>query len=140
MTEQSPESKLSEQSADNPMVKFLGPSIFGAIVVPLTWFAAESTPLQSDLTALATGRSAAKFANRAQHFQPVLERNAKVFEMLIGQVGENGPINVVLGEPLRVLGHAEFFEPICNLLHGGHQWSRHGLTEVTTAATESLHR
>src|SRR5215472_9260385 len=39
--------------------------------------------------------------------------------MLIGQVGENGEINSVLGKALSVLGHAEFFEPICNLLHGG---------------------
>ena len=93
MTEQ-----LSEQSADNPMVKFLGPSIFRAIVVPLTWFAAESTPLQSALTALATRRSAAKFANRAQHFQPVPERNAKIFKMLIGQVREHGHIDLVLGK------------------------------------------
>jgi len=29
--------------------------------------------------------------------------------MLIGQVGENGEINSVLGEDLSVLGHAEFF-------------------------------
>ena len=28
--------------------------------------------------------------------------------MLIGQVGENGEINSVLGEDLSVLGHAEF--------------------------------
>src|SRR5215475_493574 len=37
--------------------------------------------------------------------------------MLVGQVGENGHINVVLGEPLRVLGHAELFEPVGDLLH-----------------------
>jgi bifunctional non-homologous end joining protein LigD len=34
-------------------------------------------------------------------------------------VGENGEINSVLGKALGVLGHAEFFEPICNLLHRG---------------------
>jgi len=39
--------------------------------------------------------------------------------MLIGQVGENGEINSVLSKALGVLGHAEFFEPMCNLLHGG---------------------
>jgi hypothetical protein len=37
----------------------------------------------------------------------VPERNTEVFEMLIGQVGENGHINVVLGKPRRVLGHSE---------------------------------
>ena len=62
-------------------------------------------------------RDVAEIADRTQHFQPVAERNAKVFEMLVGQVGENGHINVVLGEPLRVLGHAELFEPVGNLLH-----------------------
>jgi len=54
----------------------------------------------------------AEIAHRAQHFQPVPERNAKIFEMLIGQVGKNGHINVVLGKPLRVLGHAELIEPV----------------------------
>src|SRR5215472_15033143 len=49
------------------------------------------------------------------------ERNAKVFEMLIGQVGENGHINVVLGKPLSILGHAEFFEPVRNSLHRDRQ-------------------
>jgi hypothetical protein len=44
-------------------------------------------------------RSVAEIADRAQHFQPVPERNAKIFEMLIGQVGENGHINVILGTP-----------------------------------------
>ena len=66
-------------------------------------------------------RDVAEIVDRMQHFQPVAERNAKVFEMLVGQVGENGHINVVLGEPLRVLGHAELFEPVRNLLHRGHR-------------------
>jgi hypothetical protein len=39
--------------------------------------------------------------------------------MLVGQVRENGHVNVVLGKPLRVLGHAELIEPIRNLLHRG---------------------
>ena len=30
-------------------------------------------------------------------------------------------LGVVLGEPLRILGHAEVFEPVRNLLHRGHQ-------------------
>jgi hypothetical protein len=32
-----------------------------------------------------------------------------VFEMLIGQVWENGHFNVVPGKSFRILGHAEFF-------------------------------
>ena len=39
--------------------------------------------------------------------------------MLIGQVGQNRGIDVVLGKALRVLGHAELFEPVRNLLHCG---------------------
>jgi hypothetical protein len=31
----------------------------------------------------------AEIADRTQHFQPVAERNAKVFEMLVGQVANN---------------------------------------------------
>jgi hypothetical protein len=71
-------------------------------------------------------RGVAEIADRTQHFQPTPERNAKIFEVLVGQVGENGNINVVLDEPLRVLGHAEPFEPVRNLLHRGHQRSRQG--------------
>jgi hypothetical protein len=53
-------------------------------------------------------------------------RNTEVFEMLIGQVGENGHINVVLGKPRPVLGHSELVEPVRNLLHRGHQRRRRG--------------
>ena len=45
------------------------------------------------------------------------EQHADILEVLIGQVGEDGKVNVVLGKALRVLGHAEFFEPVRNLLH-----------------------
>jgi hypothetical protein len=51
----------------------------------------------------------------------VPERDAKVFEMLLGQVGKNGNIDLVFGKTLSVLGHAEFFQPVGNLLHGGHR-------------------
>jgi hypothetical protein len=45
--------------------------------------------------------------------------DAEFFQALICQVGENLGVNVVLGEALGVLGHAELFEPVGNLLHGG---------------------
>src|SRR5215469_14671657 len=66
-------------------------------------------------------RSAAEIADRAQHFQPVPKRDAEIFEMLLGQVGKNGNIDLVFGKALSVLGHAEIFEPLLNLLHGSHQ-------------------
>ena len=45
------------------------------------------------------------------------EEDADVLEVLIGQMAERGDTNAVLSEALRVLGHAEFFEPVSNLLH-----------------------
>jgi hypothetical protein len=45
------------------------------------------------------------------------ERNAKLFEVLIGQVAKNRGVDIALGKTLRVLGHTEFFEPVHNLLH-----------------------
>jgi hypothetical protein len=60
--------------------------------------------------------------------------------VLLGEVGENGNIDPVLDKAISVLGHAEFFEPICNLLHGGHQTSRRGMTEFSTSATASLYQ
>jgi hypothetical protein len=45
--------------------------------------------------------------------------DAYLFQVLIGQVTENREIDVVLSKALRVLGHAERFEPVRNLLHCG---------------------
>ena len=47
------------------------------------------------------------------------KEDAKIFEVLISQIAEDRNIDVVLDKALRVLGHAELFEPICNLLHRG---------------------
>ena len=47
------------------------------------------------------------------------ERDAEIFEVLIGQMTEDRDIDVVLSKALRVLGHAELFEPLRNLLHCG---------------------
>ena len=57
--------------------------------------------------------------NRTKDFQPVAECDAEVFKMLIGQVGENREINAVFSKALRVLGHAELFEPVRDFLHCG---------------------
>ena len=40
-------------------------------------------------------------------------------EVLISQMAQYRDINSVLGKALGVLGHAKFFEPVCNLLHCG---------------------
>jgi len=44
------------------------------------------------------------------------EQDTDVLKILIGQMVEDRDINSVLGKTLRVVGHAEVFEPICNLL------------------------
>jgi hypothetical protein len=41
--------------------------------------------------------------------------------MLIDQVRENGNIDLVLDESVDLFGHAELFEPVCNLLHRGNR-------------------
>ena len=47
------------------------------------------------------------------------QQDADVLKVLIGQMWECRDINPVFGKTLAVLGHAELFEPVCNLLHGG---------------------
>src|SRR5215471_2306653 len=68
------------------------------------------------------------------------ERNSKPLKVLIRQLKKNVDLNALFGKALGVLGHAEFFEPVRNLLHGGHQRSRRGMTEFSITATESLHQ
>ena len=59
------------------------------------------------------------------------ERDAKLFEIPIGQMTEDGGIDVVLGKAPAVLGHAELFEPVVNPLHRGpSSWIYRGLTEL----------
>ena len=43
--------------------------------------------------------------------------DADLFKVLIGQLAQNSEIYIVLSKALSVLGHAEFFEPVRNLLH-----------------------
>ena len=59
-----------------------------------------------------------KIGDRAQQLAAMAERrNADLFEVLIGQVAEDREIDIVLGKALGVLGHAELFEPVRDLLH-----------------------
>jgi hypothetical protein len=46
-------------------------------------------------------------------------RDPNLFEGLIGQIGQDRKVNIVLSKALGVLGHAELFEPVGNLLHRG---------------------
>jgi hypothetical protein len=58
-----------------------------------------------------------KFRNRCQHLAPMAKKDPDVHKVLISQMGENRDIDAVIGKGFRVLGHAELFEPVRNLLH-----------------------
>jgi len=45
------------------------------------------------------------------------EENAKLLEILIGQMGKNRDVDAVLDEALRILGQANTFQPLRNMLH-----------------------
>ena len=47
------------------------------------------------------------------------ERDPYILEVLVGEMTEHRDIDLVLGKALRVLGHAELFEPARNLLRCG---------------------
>ena len=47
------------------------------------------------------------------------EQHADVLEVLISQMGKSCDTDPVFGKALRILRHAQLFEPVCNLLHRG---------------------
>src|SRR5215475_2878709 len=53
------------------------------------------------------------------NFTAITENDAQFLQVLIGQVGKDREINAVFSRTLGVLGHAELFEPVGNLLHPG---------------------
>ena len=63
------------------------------------------------------GRHAASSRDGREHYPPMPEQDANVLEVLIGQMAERCEIDAVFSKALRVLGHAELFEPVRNLLH-----------------------
>ena len=65
-------------------------------------------------------RRVVEVGDRAQHLPAIAKDDTQIFQVLIGEVTKNREINAVFGKGLRVLGHAERFEPIRNLLHRGH--------------------
>jgi len=52
----------------------------------------------------------------AAHYPPTPKQDADIFEVLISQMGERRNINPVFSKTLGILGHAELFEPVSNLL------------------------
>ena len=64
-------------------------------------------------------RCTGKLPDRAEHFQPVPERQAEVFQGLIREVGKDREINTIFGKALCILGQAKLCEPLSDLLHCG---------------------
>ncbi len=60
-----------------------------------------------------------ELGNRRQHLSSIAEQDADLLKVLVGQVAKDRDIDSVLGKTLGVLGHAEVFEPVRNLLHCG---------------------
>jgi hypothetical protein len=60
-----------------------------------------------------------QLADGSDYYPPMPKQDADIFEVLISQMGESRNINPVLSKAFGVLGHAELFEPVRNMLHGG---------------------
>ena len=70
---------------------------------------------------MSCGGRACQLADGREQYPPMPKQDANIFEILISQMGERRDIYSVLGKASRVLGHAELFEPVRNLLHRGHR-------------------
>jgi hypothetical protein len=55
----------------------------------------------------------------AKYNAAVAEQDADFFEVMICEMRKRSNRNAVLLKTLRILGHAESFEPVSNLLHTG---------------------
>jgi hypothetical protein len=64
---------------------------------------------------------AVKLGDRAQNLAAIAEQDTYFFQVLIRQVRKDAEVNAIFDETLGVLGHPELFEPVRNLLHGGHR-------------------
>jgi len=58
-----------------------------------------------------------KLGDRRQQFSPVSKRDADLLQVCVGQVAENGDVNVVVDECRRISLQANRRQPFRNLLH-----------------------
>jgi hypothetical protein len=61
--------------------------------------------------------AAREFGYRSEELTPMTERQPDLFKVLIGEIGQDGKADIVLGKALRVLPEAELIKPVRNLLH-----------------------
>src|SRR5262245_55081869 len=71
--------------------------------------------------------------DRPQKFAAMPQQNTKVLEILLRQIADDREVNGVVREALGVLGQAELFEPVRDLLHRASASSRVGLLYVQPA-------
>jgi hypothetical protein len=95
--------------------------MLGAELAPLCVVLPSSLGLRGRDGCRCGNRGTAEIADRAQHFASITEQDPQLLQVLIRQVRKDAQVNAIFDETLGVLGHAEFFEPVCNLLHGGHR-------------------
>jgi hypothetical protein len=88
----------------------------------------------------AAGTAPASLRSR-EHYSPMPQQDAYVFQVLISYMGKRRDSNPVLSKTLHVLGHAELFEPACKVMHSaaprcagdrprpGHRLAQHGRKE-----------
>jgi hypothetical protein len=88
---------------------------------------------------LRRSRSGAALPDRPQHPPVMTKRDAKPLKVLIRQPRKNVDLDA-LGKPIGVLGHAELFEPVRNLLHPGHRSPVGTCPSFWSTATRSLYR
>src|SRR5262245_18838402 len=55
--------------------------------------------------------------DRSQNFAAMPKQDTEVLEILLRQIADHREVNGVVGEALGVLGQAELFEPVRDLLH-----------------------
>jgi hypothetical protein len=68
------------------------------------------------------------------------KRDAKPLKVLIRQLRKNVDLYTLFGKPIGVLGNAELFEPVRNLLHRGHRGPVGTCPRFWITATRRLYR
>src|SRR5262249_10337787 len=81
--------------------------------------------------------------DRPQNFAAMPQQNTEILEILLCQIADDREVNSVVREALGVLGQAELFEPVRDLLHRDYASFRVGLStfslpESGTTSTPQL--
>ena len=69
-----------------------------------------------------------EFGYRSEQLKSMTQGHPDLSKVLIGQIGQDGKADVVLGKALRVLPETELLKPVSDLLHRGNAPGLSGLT------------